>query len=77
MTIEIIIVWQCNVEAFCSCERVTIFLKKLHMAHAVIAPWKQNGSLKTGLRKYVEQSLTHEEVLDFVKRDYSNNKWKL
>lgn len=47
------------------------------MAHAVIAPWKQNGSLKTGLRKYVEQSLTHEEVFDFVKRDYSNNKWKL
>lgn len=41
------------------------------MAHAMIAPWKHNGSLKTGLRESVEQSLTNEEILGFVKCDYS------
>ena len=43
------------------------------MAHAVIVPWKQNGSLKTDMRKYVKQSLTLKEFLDFVKFDYSYN----
>ena len=45
------------------------------MAHAMIAPWKQNGTLKTDLCKYVQQSLTREKILDFPKRDYSNYKW--
>ena len=40
----------------------------------MIAPWKQNGSLKTDLRRHVEQSLTREEILDFAKRDYNNYK---
>ena len=26
-------------------------------------------------RRYVKQILTHEEILDFVKCDYSNYKW--
>lgn len=47
------------------------------MPHAMIPPWKQNGSLKTDLRKHVEQSLTREEILDFVKRDYSNCRWNI
>ena len=40
----------------------------------MIAPWKQNGSFKTDLRRHVEQSLTLEEILDFAKRDYNNYK---
>ena len=49
--------------------RERIFLK-LHIAHAIITPWKQNGSLETELRKSVEQNLTSEEILGYVKREY-------
>ena len=47
------------------------------MTETMIVQWKQNGSLKRDLRKYVEQSLTREEILDFVKRDYSNYEWSI
>ena len=33
------------------------------MAYTMIAAWKQNGSLKTDLHKYVDQRLTREEIL--------------
>ena len=42
-----------------------------------MAPWNQNGSLKTDIREYVEQSLNREEILNFVKRDYRNYKWSI
>ena len=43
----------------------------------MIASWRQNRSLKTDLRKYVEQSLTRAKMLDFVKRDYRSYKWNI
>ena len=80
MRIEMKVLWHHIVESFRSfpketlqeCERVTEFFLN---THAIIALWKQDGSFKTDLQKYVEQSLTREEIVDFVKCDYSNFKW--
>ena len=37
--------------------------------------WQEDEKLKQDLRAYVAQGLKHEEILDFVKRDYQEYTW--
>ena len=39
--------------------------------------WKEDLDLKEDLKKYVAQLLKREEILSFVKRDYSCNPWSI
>ena len=39
--------------------------------------WEEDEILKAGLEKYVLQSLSRKEILDFVKRDFPHYAWSL
>ena len=39
--------------------------------------WKYDSKLKNDLRKYVQQRLQRNEILDFMTRDYPHYKWSL
>ena len=39
--------------------------------------WKYNSKLKNDLSKYVQLHLQHNEIVDFMTRDYPHYKWSL
>jgi hypothetical protein len=47
------------------------------MARIRNSEWEDDCELKDDLQKYVSKNLKREEILDFVKRDYSNYSWSL
>ena len=44
---------------------------------AAAGDWKADQTLRDDLAKYVEANLKRTEILDFVKRDYSQYVWSL
>lgn len=47
------------------------------MAYFRNAGWKEDHDLKSDLQKYVKEDLRRNEILDFVKRDFSQYAWSL
>lgn len=47
------------------------------MAYFRNADWKEDHGLKSDLQKYVKEDLRRTEILDFVKRDFSQYAWSL
>ena len=41
------------------------------------ASWIEDEALKDDLEKYVKQDLRRNDILDFVRRDYSQYAWSL
>jgi hypothetical protein len=39
--------------------------------------WKEDDSLKKEMTKYVMQGLQREEILHFLKRDFSQHMWSI
>ena len=47
------------------------------MAYLRNVDWKEDDDLKNDLKKYVKEDLRRNEILDFLKRDYSQYAWSL
>ena len=39
--------------------------------------WLEDDDLKADLKRYVRESLSRSEILDFVSRDYSIYAWRI
>ena len=48
-----------------------------NMAYIRNNNWKEDDILKSDLKKYVKEDLRRTEILDFMKRDFSQYAWSL
>ena len=50
---------------------------RLSLAASRSILWKEDDILKSDLKKYVKEDLRRTEILDFMKRDFSQYAWSL
>ena len=54
-----------------------VLLQFSNMAYIRNIHWKEDDILKSDLKKYVKEDLRRTEILDFMKRDFSQYAWSL
>ena len=54
-----------------------VLLPFSNMAYIRNIHWKEDAILKSDLKKYVKEDLRRTEILDFMKRDFSQYAWSL
>ena len=54
-----------------------MLLQFSNMAYIRNILWKEDDILKSDLKKYVKEDLRRTEILDFMKRDFSQYAWSL
>ena len=54
-----------------------VLLQFSNMAYIRNIHWKEGDILKSDLKKYVTEDLRRTEILDFMKRDFSQYAWSL
>ena len=54
-----------------------VLLQFSNMAYIRNILWKEDDILKSDLKKYVKEDLRRTEILDFMKRDFSQYAWSL